>query len=529
LSIALNSDDVVYFYNFSARNLPDYSLTDFNSMIVKNGVIATAGKNIQKPKEKHRLVDLNHAVIFPPFTDAHVHFMQTGVTMIGCDLSKAKSIKQVLRAVKKESQHPWALGWQMQEGQLKEGRTPSLKELDRASGEAIVWLTRADLHSAVVNSKGQAWVNGQLRNSRFQDNCLAGSENLIDGEAYYFLASKVLESISKDFKVQALRRVEGLCLAQGVGTVHAFEGDEINEADSVLVADFFKKSPVHGVVYHQSTSPSLPLKMQWKQMGGCLMVDGAFGSHTAALYEDYADKPGNQGALYKKAEEIIEIAKTANYAGLQLAMHAIGDRANDLLATAYLAAKEKCAHCRRHRMEHFILPTFKAIRNAKQADTFIGVQPAFDYYWGGKKRLYEQRLGAVRAAKCNPFKTLLDSGLRLAGGSDSPVTSINPILGVHALVNHSNIDERIDLNSALEIFIANAHEFSGEAGHRGFLREGFHADFICLSKDPFKTSRKKIKKLKVTSFYLRGNLIYSKESGFARIRSFLLGLIKKSR
>lgn len=527
MSLALNNEDIVYFYNFSARNLPDYGVMDFNSMIVKNGVITNTGKNLLKPKEKHRAVDLKNAVVFSPFTDAHVHFMQTGVTMLGCDLGKVKNIKQILKAVKKENQQPWILGWQMQEGLLKERRPPSLKELDKVSGDGIVWLTRADLHSAVVNSKGQRWANEQLAGTRFEDFSPNGKENLICGEGFYFLAAKVLENVSKDFKIRAFKMVEKLCLEQGVGTVHAFEGDEGNEADSLLLAEFFKTSPVHGVIYHQSTNPDLPVKMRWKQMGGCLLVDGAFGSHTAALYEDYADKAGEKGVLYKKAAEIIEIAKRANNTGLQLAMHAIGDRANDLLATSYLAAKEKCNGGGRHRIEHFILPTFKAIRNAKLAGALIGVQPAFDYYWGGKKRLYEARLGAERAAKCNPFKTLIDSGLKLAGGSDSPVTGINPILGVHGLVNHSNLDERLDLNSALSIFIANAHEFTGESGHRGFLKKGFHGDFITLSRDPFKTPSKKLRKIKVTNFYLRGNLVYSRDGGFVRLRNFLLNLIKK--
>jgi len=90
------------------------------------------------------------------------------------------------------------------------------------------------------------------------------------------------------------------------------------------------------------------------------------------------------------------------------------------------------------RIEHFIMPSDKAISQAREHGMHICIQPAFDKYWGGTTGLYAQRLGSERASKLNPFKTMLDLGIQLAAGSDSPVTTINPIMGITALIQHSN-------------------------------------------------------------------------------------------
>jgi len=522
-----------FFYNFSARNLPDFSKTDFDSMIVENGLIKQIGKYGNSISDDTVLdckkVDLKGAVIFPPFVDAHVHFLQTGISLLGCQLNKVNSLKKIFKLLIEESKkNNYVFGWNLQESLLKDKRLPTLKELDKICPKSFVWLARADLHSAAINTVTKNWANKLLQNSELKTS-INDESNLISGEIYNFLSFKLLNELPQSLKIKALKLAEEACFKQGIATVHALEGNETTQDDVILTADFFKESKLKALIYHQSEDPALAVSNKWKQIGGCLLVDGSIGSKTAALNEDYLDEPGYRGNLYRQTEDIIRILKMAADNKLQLSMHAIGDRANDIITSCYAWARNTYGNSYHpHRIEHFVLPSFKAIRNAKLSNTFICIQPSFDYYWGGENGLYAQKLGKERALKCNPFKTLLNSGLILAGGSDSPVTPINPILGIHSLVNHKNPDEQIDLNTALSIFISEPHKLTKESGFKGFLKKGFPADFVCLSRDPFRVSKSKIKKICPTALYISGETVYKRNSLFQKLKGFINKLLNSN-
>lgn len=488
----------IFFYNFSGRNLPDYARKDFDSMLVRDGLIFNTGYQLPFPGSDVPRIDLGGATVLPAFADAHVHFTQTGITMLGCQLGQTASVTELLEMVRLEGVDcEYVLGWNMQETKLREKRLPKVEELDRICAKNFVWLARADLHSAVVNTRALEWARTFFP-------AIAAPDGLIKGEEYNFLSYELNRLLPAAFKNKALRLAEQECFRNGVGTVHALEGCQKSGAETIAAADFFAASPLHGVIYHQSSDPALPIKKQWNRMGGCLLVDGSIGTRTAAMLKEYADAK-TTGNLYLKAQEIEQLLTTANNNGLQLALHAIGDLALDTVTACYAWAADKYgkAHLA-HRIEHFVLPTDKAIRNARQAAAMVCVQPAFDYFWGGPSGLYSQRLGATRAAGCNPFKTLLDIGIQLAGGSDSPVTPINPLLGIQALVNHTNPEERISLNAALAMFISEPHKLCGEEAIRGHLRKGLAADFVCLAEDPFKVPTAKLQNIRITDLYLAG-------------------------
>jgi len=202
---------------------------------------------------------------------------------------------------------------------------------------------------------------------------------------------------------------------------------------------------------------------------------------------------------------------TAHQNQLHLALHAIGDRAIDTVTSTYAWACHKWGKpALANRIEHFIMPSDKAIRQARDNALSICIQPAFDHYWGGGEGLYAQRLGRERATRLNPFKTMLDFGIQLAAGSDSPVTAIDPLAGIAALVQHSNPDERMSLNSALALFISEPHKLAGESLIRGQLKTGYHADFVCLNEDPFKISPSRLSNLRVNKLYIAGRCAFPK-------------------
>ncbi len=491
-----------FFYNFSGRNLPDYAKKDFDTMLVANGMVVKTGFQLPFPDDGSIGIDLGGATVFAAFSDAHVHFTQTGITMLGCPLDRVTTLSDLLEMVRKESvDHEYVLGWNMQESRLREKRLPTIDELDRLSSSAFIWLARADLHSAVANTRALKWARGFFPS-------ITAVNGLIKGEEYNFLSYELNSQLPADFRQKALKLAEHECFRNGVGSVHALEGCEKSGVESLAAADFFAHSQMHGVVYHQSGNPALPLKMKWKRMGGCLLVDGSIGTRTAAMTEAYSDADTN-GCQYLKAAEIENLLTTAAKNRLQLALHAIGDQAIETVTACYSWAHEKFgAPPLPHRIEHFILPSDKAIKAARDTATMVCVQPVFDHFWGGPTGLYAQRLGARRAAGCNPFKTLLDMGVNLACGSDSPVTPINPLLGIHALVNHTNPDECIDLNSALSLYISEPHKFIGEGTVRGHLYPARPADFVCLAEDPFKVAPSKLKDIRINALYLGGSKVF---------------------
>lgn len=492
--------DQLFFYNFSGRNLPDYGRTDFDSMLVLNSMVIKTGFQLPFPSGPNvKAIDLKGATVFAAFSDAHVHFTQTGISHLGCDLEPAHSLSDIFSLLREElDRNPLLLGFNLQEMSLKENRLPTSEELDRISSSKIIWISRKDLHSAVLNRAALEWARGHLPD-------LIDEKGLISGADYNQLSYFLVNEIPDEMLVRGLKITEQKCLENGVTFIHALEGSGKSTREASLCLDFFKNNHLDGVVYHQSTEPDFAEKHKMPGFGGCLLVDGSFGTRTAALNEPYADDPQNSGNLYLSSADIEDLLKKARYSKLQLALHAIGDKAIDLVSSSYHWCRHKYqTQPLPDRIEHFILPSAKAIRAAKSAQAMVCIQPAFDYYWGGPNRLYSQRLGQERALKCNPFKTLLDLGIPLAAGSDSPVTPIDPILGIYALVNHSNPEESLSLNSALALYITEPYKFIGKEKTRGQLKTGFKADFVCLSEDPFMIPESRLRSLKVLRTFING-------------------------
>ncbi len=491
------------FHNFSGRNLPDYAHHEFDSMLVENGRIIKTGYQLPA-RPDITPVNLDGATVLAAFADAHVHMTQTGIALSGAQLEPATCLSQVFELLVAESgANEFVLGWGLQESRLKDRRLPTCAELDRVAQKNFVWVARQDLHSAVLNSVALKWARTVLPD-------LQSAEGLIRGNDYNRLSYCLIDKLPTAFKKKGLERVQQHCFKHGVATIHALEGSRESLDDTMAVAEFGKNSALHTVVYHQSGDPALPRRYGWKGMGGCLLVDGSLGTRTAALHEPYNDAPESRGNLYLDAADIEALLTTAHQNQLHLALHAIGDRAIDTVASTYAWACQKWGRpAIANRIEHFIMPSDKAIRLARDNALNICIQPAFDHYWGGSEGLYAQRLGRERASRLNPYKTMLDLGIQLAAGSDSPVTAIDPIAGITALVHHTNPDERLSLNSALSLFISEPHKLSGDSLLRGQLKTGYSADFVCLDEDPFKISPSRLASLQVKNLYIGGRCVFS--------------------
>lgn len=241
------------------------------------------------------------------------------------------------------------------------------------------------------------------------------------------------------------------------------------------------------------------------RIGGLkLLLDGSLGAQTAALCEPYNDAPETSGMLTFRQEDFEMLVFNAHKAGLQLAVHAIGDKAMDTALKAFEKALEKIPNAdHRHRIEHASVLNKEFIRRMKSLGVIASVQPHFivSDFW------VEDRLGKKRARWVYSFKSLMKAGVVVCGGSDCPVEPISPLLGIWAaVVKQPNSEERLTVEEAIRSYTANAAYTSFEENSRGTIEEGKLADMVVLSDDPFKIKPEKIGDVKVLMTFVGGQM-----------------------
>ncbi|MFB3896451.1 MAG: amidohydrolase, partial [bacterium] len=270
------------------------------------------------------------------------------------------------------------------------------------------------------------------------------------------------------------------------------------------------KLPVRIIIYHQTCNVALAQKEGLPRIGGCLLIDGSIGSHTAAVTEPFNDKPESTGVLYFTDQELYGFIESAHCAGLQVSMHAIGDRAIGQILNAYQKVLTKYPRTdHRHRIEHYELPKPEQIQLTAKLGILLGMQPTFDYLWGGAGQLYETRLGLQRSLDSNPFRAILDAGIKIAGGSDSYVTPMDPMLGIHSAVNHFSPSSRVTVDEAIRMYTTTAAYVAFEEKQKGTIEPGKLADLVVLEKNPYKVPVIALKDVPVSMTICRGEIVYN--------------------
>jgi predicted amidohydrolase YtcJ len=239
-----------------------------------------------------------------------------------------------------------------------------------------------------------------------------------------------------------------------------------------------------------------------------VLADGSLGGHTAALYEPYSDRPDTGGMMLYTQRKLNKIVCDAHRAGLQIALHAIGDRAMNAALSAYervFNTFPKKDH--RHRIEHCSVLNPILIKRMRSLGIIASVQPHFVFsdFWVAK------RVGEERARWVYPFKSLIDEGIAIAAGSDCPVEPIDPLLGMWAAVaRRDSHEENVTAEEALRMYTSNAAYASFEEKRKGSIEAGKSADFTVLSDDPRAVPPEQIKDIKVDMVIVDGRVVYER-------------------
>ncbi|MEV0978489.1 amidohydrolase [Streptomyces sp. NPDC049915] len=419
------------------------------AMVVERGQVAWVGSEGAADAFADgvdEVVDLDGALVTPAFTDAHVHTTATGLALTGLDLSGAPSLQAALTAVREFAAarpHDRVLlghGWDA--ARWADGRPPTRAELDEATGGRPLYLSRIDVHSAVVTTALLELTPG-----------LGVVDGPLTADAHHAVRATALGAITSGQRAEAQRAALAHAASLGIGSVHECGGPEISSEDDFtgLLRLAAEERGPRVVGYWAEADVAKARELGALGAAGDLFVDGALGSHTACLHEPYADA-AHTGTAYLDADAVAAHVVACTEAGLQAGFHAIGDAAVTAVVEGVRAAAEKVGLARvraaRHRVEHAEMLTPENIAAFAELGLTASVQPAFDALWGGEDGMYAQRLGAERARTLNPFAALLRAGVPLAFGSDSPVTPLDPWGTVRAAAFHRTPEHRVSVRAA---------------------------------------------------------------------------------
>jgi predicted amidohydrolase YtcJ len=463
--------------------------------------------------ERTQIIDLANKTVVPGFIDAHAHLTATGFSLIEINVREARSIQDIqdLVAERAVAQPPDTLvrGWGLQEHLLRENRFPTRKELDAVAPDHHVRIFREDGHASVVNSKALRYL-GYTTEAPGAD--VEGGEltGVLRAKAQAKAGRKFREFETSELRQRGLRAAAAQALQVGLTTVQTLEGsDEQPHEDYLEVAGIISGLPIRTVLWYQTTQFDRLDGLHLPRIGGCIMVDGAPGSYTGALFDPYSDNPGTRGTLYFTDEALDAFVLEAHRRGYQVALHATCQRAIEQALRAYENALDACPKTdHRLRLEHvYGLPTADQFERMGVRRIICSTQPAFLHY---RMEMYYRRFGH-RWRQVHPHRLALEHGVTIAGGSDSFVTPLYPLLGIHCAVNHPVEEQRVEVREALRWFTCNAAYAAFEEDVKGTITPGKLADLTVLGRNILTENALTIKDIPVVMTMVGGRTRYSAE------------------
>jgi predicted amidohydrolase YtcJ len=400
-----------------------------------------------------------------------------------------------------------------------ERRFPTAADLDAVVGDRPVWLGRVDGHAGVANSAAmkaagitaatRSPAGGRIENGLFVDSAMA----LVEGKIPPPTPAQYDAALAK---AQSLMLSVGLTAAADMGTSKE-DWAAMNRAGRAGTLKVRVLSYAGGI-------EAIPDKPSWwlfddrlSAVGVKLYADGALGSRGAWLKRPYADKPGTRGLRFLTNAELYKQADTAAARGNQVAIHAIGDAANEQVISVFERLTKTWGPRRRWRIEHVQVVDPADIPRIAKAGIIASMQPT---HQTSDDNMAGARLGEARLAGAYAWRTIERSGARLAFGSDFPVESPNPFPGLAAAVSRADPQglppggwrphEKVSFETALTGFTRGA-AYAGFADSRiGALEPGKWADFILVDRDPTKVDAQSLARTQVFETWIAGRKVWEK-------------------
>lgn len=529
---ASSAPDTVTVYT-NARVWMGTSLDDFSEAFAIRGnrIIAVGGDDavLARAGRDSRRTDLDGALVVPGFIDNHTHFVTGALALAGVNLRDAETPDEFARRIAaraEEAPGKWITGGNW-DHELWGGELPKREWIDEYTGSTPVFVIRLDGHMGLANSAALelAGINASTSDP-IGGEITRDEEGRPTGLLKDTAMSPVLDLMpepDEDDIQEALRRAFDLAVRHGVTQIHdmgdwrsldAFRTARQNGQLGIRVYSFVPLADWQKLANYVEANGKGD---DWHRWGGVKgFVDGSLGSTTAWFHEPYTDAPGTSGLTMIDTEILAAQIRDAHTAGLHVAVHAIGDRANDWLLDTYdrLLQAGPAGH-QRFRIEHAQHLTRSAIERIGDLGVIPSMQP---YHAIDDGRWAEKRIGAERLKGTYAFRSLLDAGAKLTFGSDWRVAPLDPFTGIDAAVNRQTIDgrnpqgwqpqERTEVAEALYAYTA-ANAFAGYQEERlGKIAPGYLADFVVLSDDIFAVDPEGLPQVEVMLTVIDGQTRY---------------------
>lgn len=523
------------------ENVDGMTLDEKGEVVRFNGLLITPDGKVVKllkrgdkrPEKLDWKEDLKGRTVIPGMVDAHGHVMDLGFRALSLDLSGAKTLAQAQEEIRRYSaantQRPWLVGGGWNEEVWGLGRLPTAAELDAATGDRPAWLVRADGHagwanSAAIRAAGITAATKAPAGGRIE--LVAGKPGGVFVDAAMALIEKALPKPTPRDRNAAFLKAQDILLSQGV-TATADMGTSLDDWMAyrrmgdlgILRMRIMSYSAGVEVALQVAGSGPTPWLYNDKlRMGGIkLYLDGALGSRGAWLKAPYADAPGTSGVPFLTDAQLLNSIARGAMDNFQLALHAIGDRANKQALDAIEEVSDTYNGDRRWRIEHAQVVGPADLPRFGRHGIIASMQPV---HQTSDRTMAEARLGPQRLAGAYAWKSMLSNKARLAFGSDFPVESPNPFVGWAAAFTRQDAqgqpfggwrpEEAVSREQAWRAFTIDA-AFAGFGEKQfGRLAPGMRADFLVVDRDPLLASPAELRATVVFETWVGGERVYQR-------------------
>lgn len=483
------------------------------------------------------VMDVDGRLVVPGFIDAHAHFLSGGFQLASVDLRDADSPEEFsarLRAFAAgQPRGTWITGGDWDHERWPGAPLPDRAWIDSVTSEHPVFVSRLDGHMGLANTRALE-LAGVGQNTPDPDggtivrHTSGRPTGVLKDAAMDFVWAVRPPRTHRELD-QALERAQQHALEHGVTSVHDMAGWEDLETyrrargRGALRTRIYSLVPISSwerLRDYVAAEGRGDARLRWGGLKG--FVDGSLGSTTAWFHEPYVDSPETSGLMITDTARLRDWIIDADAAGLHVAVHAIGDRANDWLLDVYADAQRlNGERDRRFRVEHAQHLTRAAIPRFAELGVIPSMQP---YHAADDGRWAEKRIGAERARTTYAFRDLLDAGARPAFGSDWTVAPMNPLLGIQAAVTRQTLDgahpggwvpeQKITVEEALLGYTRDAARAGRAEDHVGTIREGRFADMVVLDRNILDTDPTAIDDARVIMTMIDGEVVFRAPSAW---------------
>ncbi len=482
-----------------------------------------------------KVIDAGRKLVLPGFNDAHVHFIQGGAQLDQVQLTDAASpqefAKRIAAQAKKTPKGEWILGGRWDETKWPKPELPTKELVDAVTGATPIFVERYDGHEALANSAAMKLAGVDAKTADVAGGVIvrdaSGNPTGIFKDAAQELINKVIPPMSREQRIRVARRALEHAASLGVTSVQHMNPEF---ADVAAYSELAENAELSTRIY------AVPMETDWRDQAkvgirrawgssylrlGAVKgyADGSLGSRTAYMFEPFADDPGNSGLLSDEMHPpsaMRERLMGADAVGLQLRVHAIGDRAISMMLDIFGdIEKEHGYHDQRFAIEHAQHMAQKDFERFAKLHVIASMQP---YHAIDDGRWAEKRLGHARARYSYAWRSFLDHGVTLAFGTDWPVAPLNPMLGLYAAVTRATLDgknpdgwipeEKITLPEAVEAYTIGAAFAEFQEREKGSITPGKLADMVILSDNILDLKPEAIRNVKVETTIVGGKVVY---------------------